>query len=90
LAQLLQAGGAALVGKKTDAVKLLSQAAMNLDRLDMGLYAASARRRLGMLLGTEEGERLIQSADDWMASQQIQNPVRMSALYAPGVVPDQR
>jgi len=50
----------------------------------MFLYAAATRRRLGGLVGGDEGGRLVEQADAWMTEQGIYNPTRMTALYAPG------
>jgi tetratricopeptide (TPR) repeat protein len=48
------------------------------------LAAAVALRRRGELLGGDEGRSLIATSESRMASAQIRNPERMSALYAPG------
>ena len=37
------------------------------------------------LSGGLEGEALVRAADDWMASQGIQNPARMAEMLAPGL-----
>lgn len=55
---------------------------------DLGLYAAAARRRLGQLTDGAAGRDLIAAADEWMTSQGVKNPVRMTAMLAPGV-PDE-
>jgi hypothetical protein len=54
------------------------------ENADMALHAACARRRLGGLLGGAQGRALIDDADAWMAHQDILNPARMTALFAPG------
>ena len=51
---------------------------------DMFSYAAAMRRRHGELLGGDEGLVLVDEANAWMTSQGIQNPTRMTAMYAPG------
>lgn len=84
LATLLRAGIAAHAGKQTEAIQLLETAAAELDKVDMCLFAASARRQLGRLLGGDSGAALIRAADDWMTNQNIKNPARMAAAYAPG------
>jgi hypothetical protein len=83
-ARLIRAGAAACRGDAASAAAGLAQAAVALDALDMALYAAAARRRLGRLHGGDEGRALVASADAWMASQHIANPARMTALLVPG------
>jgi hypothetical protein len=84
LAQLIRAGVAAALGEKSDAVTLFTEAAIRLDAADLCLCAAAARRRHGELIGGQEGRALVAQANSWMAGQKIQNPTRMSAMYAPG------
>ena len=84
LALLIRAGVASVRGDATSAVTLLTGAAAAFDAVDMGLFAASARRRLGVLLGGEEGGALMAQADAWMTGQEIRNPARMAACVAPG------
>ena len=50
----------------------------------MLLYAAAARRRLGEMLGGDEGRALVETADAWMRSETIVNPERMTEVFAPG------
>jgi hypothetical protein len=50
----------------------------------MRLNAAAARRRLGILIGGDRGRALATEADACMASEQIRNPCRMTAMLAPG------
>jgi serine/threonine protein kinase len=83
-ARLVQAGIAAAGGNPARAVLLLAEAVAGFDAVEMRLYAAAARRRLGQLLGGEEGRALLAQSDSWMASQQIRNPPRMTAMLAPG------
>lgn len=84
LAQLLRAGIAARRGDSARAETLLTEAASGCDAVDMKLTAAAARRRLGELLGGEEGRKLTAAADSWMTGQAIQQPTRMAAMLAPG------
>jgi hypothetical protein len=53
--------------------------------LDMGLYAASARRRRGELMGDREGAALINDADQWIEQQGIRNGIRITNMLAPGL-----
>jgi hypothetical protein len=50
----------------------------------MGLYAAVARRRLGQLLGGDEGEPLFAQAEELMRAQAIVNPAAITDMLAPG------
>ena len=84
VALLIRAGVAAIKKKTSAAIKLLAQAEEAFNKLDMALHAAIARRRRGELIGKNEGQLLIQSADSWMKEQQIQNPARIAAVFAPG------
>ncbi len=47
--------------------------------------AAAARRVRGRLLGGDAGRALVAQADQWMSSQGIRNPDRMTALFIPWV-----
>jgi hypothetical protein len=61
----------------------LERAVRDLTATDLGLYAACARRRLGMLVGGGEGAALIDEADRWFGEQLVRNPERMTAMLAP-------
>jgi hypothetical protein len=84
LACLLQASLAFQEGNSADAQRFLGEAATALESAHMHLYAAAARRRLGQLLGGEQGQALIAAADSWITSQGIRSPARMTAVKAPG------
>lgn len=80
---LLSAGVAYLEGDAREAERRLTDAVGVFDRADMKLYAAGARRRLGMLQG-ERGSRLVREAEEWMTAQDIRNPRFMTRMIAPG------
>jgi hypothetical protein len=84
LARTVRAGIAALLGRRDAAASLLEESEAQLTAAQMGLFAAAARRRRGELTGGETGRGLIASADRQMASQQIVNPSRMTAMLLPG------
>ncbi len=71
-------------GDQSKALGLLSQAIEAFDLADIDLYEAVSRRRMGELLGDERGRRHIDEADAWMRKRQIQNPVAMTRMMAPG------
>jgi hypothetical protein len=66
------------------ATALTQQAVEGFEAVDMALYAAAARRRLGELLLGDEGRRLIAESEAWMTKQQIKNPAAVSNMMAPG------
>jgi hypothetical protein len=80
----LRAGAAAGRGERERARELLVEAAAGLERAEMALLAVACRRRLGELLGGEEGSALVAAADAAMAAQGIRNPARMTAMFMPG------
>jgi hypothetical protein len=83
-AQLARAGIATMRDDAGAAISLLRAATSAFEANDMRLYAAAGHRRLGELLGGEEGRVLIVQTDAWMAGQGIVNPGRMTAMLAPG------
>lgn len=68
----------------TEATTLLSAAVDGFERMDMRLYAAVSRRRLGALLADDRGRQLLADADAWMSTQRIKNPERMTGMLVPG------
>ena len=78
---------AALACQRKDisrSIDLLREAVKGLEAVDMALYAAAARRRLGELIGGDEGRALITQANDWLSRQQVKNPEAVTRLMAPG------
>ena len=65
------------------ALGLLHDAAARFDRADMKLYAAVTKRRIGALQ-RRDGRALKREAEEWMAAQNIRNPVAMTRTLAPG------
>jgi hypothetical protein len=84
LAALLHAGASWLDGEDARAAAELRAAVQGFDAAGMALYAAAARRRLGELLGGDEGAALIAIATAWMRAEGIVRPERMAAMLAPG------
>ena len=79
------AGVAAARGDRPTAARLFAEAVTQLEAVDMSLYAAAARRRLGEILGGDEGRAHVDQADAWMARQGIQDPSRMADVFASAV-----
>jgi eukaryotic-like serine/threonine-protein kinase len=84
IAMLLGAAVTFLEGRPGDARDMMAAAVAACERADMKLYAAVARRRLGMLRNDDRGRELVREADAWMAAQGIRNPARMTRLIATG------
>jgi hypothetical protein len=83
-AALLRAGVASLRGDDVSAAARLGEAIAGFDAVGIVHFAAAARRRLGELLGGDEGRALIARSDAWMAAQPVKGPARMTACLAPG------
>ena len=81
---LIRAGIANREGRQAEAESLLSTAVAAFSGVDMKLYAAASKRRLGGAVSGERGQELIQEADAWMSSQKIKNPEAMTRMLAPG------
>ncbi|MBW2526888.1 MAG: serine/threonine-protein kinase PknK [Deltaproteobacteria bacterium] len=80
---LTQAGIAHRCGHSGVALERLAESAEAFEAIDMALHAAAARRHRGVLLGDDEGAALVESADDFMRSQNIVAPERMACAIAP-------
>jgi len=76
---------ASIRGNETDAVTLFSRAETEFNTNDMALHAAAARWRRGEVMGGEEGQALIGSADNWIRGQNIKNPTRIVDMLSPGL-----
>jgi eukaryotic-like serine/threonine-protein kinase len=83
-AAVLRAGAAAQRGDTAAAVALLHRATAGFLERQMGLYAAASKRRLGQLLGGENGTALVREADAMMTEQGIKSPARMTRMLASG------
>jgi eukaryotic-like serine/threonine-protein kinase len=84
IARLLGAAIAFLDGDVAGAERRLIDSIDGFDRAGMRLYAAAARRRLGQIAGGGRGREQGGAGDEWMASEGIVNPSRMTRLIAPG------
>ena len=71
-------------GDAERATRSLAAAAAGFDAAHMRLHAHAVRRRLGTLLGGDEGHALVAAADAGMVAEAIAEPERMTALLVPG------
>jgi hypothetical protein len=91
-ALLLRTGIASLEHKQAKSVESkrnlimanLQRASEQFETLNMPIYAAAAKWRLGEFVGNSRGADWMKSACDWMSSQRIVSPERMTALFIPG------
>jgi hypothetical protein len=84
LASILEASVALATGEPQDAHAALRAAIEGAEAVDMALHAAAARHELGVLIGGDEGAKLVQDADNAMTSLGIQVPARLAPMLVPG------
>ena len=82
-ASVIRAGIAA-VKRDPSTAKLLNVAIRLCETADLPIFAASARRCLGTLLGGDEGTALTARADAWFQHQGIRHPAKAVAVFVPG------
>ena len=73
-------------GDDQRAIEILALASKAFEHSKMRLHAQAARRRLGRLIGGDHGRALIHAADVYMASEDVQDPARMTEMLLPGFV----
>ena len=83
-AALLRAGVAAERRDEAAAERALRAALAGFDACHMKLFLAGTGRRLGELVGGDEGRALVHQANAWMTAHGIVNADRMTATLAPG------
>jgi hypothetical protein len=79
-ARLIRGALAAVDGDAAAAVPWLAEAVAGFEAADMRLCAATARRRLGEVIGGPRGREEVDRADRWMSEQKIKNPTKMAAM----------
>jgi len=84
LAWSIRATLAASAGGNEEAELHLRRAVAGFEAAGMMLYATAARRRLGVVLGGDDGRKLVKAADAWMGAEDILDPVRMTEMMLPG------
>jgi len=82
--RLITAAVAFAAGKGERAVADLREAIVQFESAGMALHAAVARRRLGAILGGDDGSALIDAADAWMTGAGVVNVDGMMRMLAPG------
>ena len=84
LARLIRAGVRAMRGNTDGAIEHLRDACTGFEAADGTMHASASRRRLGQLLGGDEGRALVEAADERMREEGIVRPDRWTAMLAPG------
>jgi hypothetical protein len=84
LAQTIEAALLAARGERGRAAELLDAAARGLDGEGMRLWAASARRARGRLIGGNEGNALVAAADALFSAESVKDPERFAGMLVPG------
>jgi serine/threonine protein kinase len=83
-AHLILGGACAVEGDLDTALNFTREAIGGFEAVGILGHASVARRRYGQLIGGDEGQKLIRETDDWMATEGVANPARVTAMLAPG------
>jgi hypothetical protein len=83
-AQTIDAGLALAEGRDDDAIPLLRASVQGFDRCEMKAYAAAARRRLGQLVGGDEGTAFVAEGDAILRQEGVKNLEAMTEMLVPG------
>jgi hypothetical protein len=81
---MLNAACAMHCGDLDLAARELEHAVKRFEALSMSMLAAGARRRLGELLGGDEGKALLRASDRFMREQNVANPDALTEMLCPG------
>ncbi len=82
---LLRAGLAAQRGHPDAAVVVLRNAIATAETNELFPWTTAARRRLGEIVGGDEGTALIAEAETWAQGENVVNPDRAAEILAPGL-----
>jgi hypothetical protein len=84
IAKCVRAGIALVQGNPAAGAAWLRQAVAEFGEADMTLFGTAARKRLGEIIGGDEGASLITEADRWYARQGVKNPAQLTTMLIPG------
>jgi hypothetical protein len=82
-AALVRGSAASLRGDAGEAERALAAAMEGFEALELKLFAAVARRRLGEVRGGAEGAALAHAADAWMTAEGVVRPDAIARMIAP-------
>jgi hypothetical protein len=83
---VVRAGLAAFAGDREDAARCLERAVTGFEGRGMGVFAATARRRLGQLRGGAGGRELVERAEEFLRGQRVANIESFTRLCTYGIV----
>ena len=83
-ARMLRAGLAFHAGHLDHAVELLEEAEDLAEESELILNSVAIKRARGLLIGGDEGEMLVRSADTFLLEQGLSRPDRIAEIFAPG------
>jgi serine/threonine protein kinase len=83
-AAILNAGVACAAGDRTKAAAELRMAIELAQTASMSGYVTAARHQLGVLIGGEDGQKLVLAAEQAMTAQGIRVPARFASTLVPG------
>ena len=86
LASILDAGVALATGHRARAEAALRAADASAAAANMAIHAAAARHELGLLVGGDEGTKLVRDAEEAMITRGIRAPARFAPMLVPGVL----
>ncbi len=84
MASLIRAQAAWLQDNVDAARAYLVDSLREFEAVDMAIHAAVARRRLGELIGGDQGQQKVAAANAFFAAQSIANPDSFVMMHAPG------
>jgi hypothetical protein len=73
-------------GERAAAIRCFERALTHFEQHELPLHAAVSRRRLGQVVGGDQGAALIALADADLSSRRVSDPARFCAIWAPGTV----
>jgi eukaryotic-like serine/threonine-protein kinase len=72
-------------GERDDAIEALRATIAASELAEMAAHGASARLRLGIVLGGNEGRALVEHAEQWMRDQGVADPTAFASMLSPGL-----
>jgi hypothetical protein len=73
-------------GDKDGALHRLEEAFECFSAAEMHFYTEACRRKIGQLVGGEDGRERIAQSDAWMTEHIVRNPEAMSSVVVPSLI----